>query len=98
MCPECDANITKRCNMSKTAFIRARVEPDLKNEVTDILQTLGISLTDAVTLFFKMIKLNKGLPFEVKIPRKDTMKAMEDARLGRNVEEWDSVDTFIESL
>jgi DNA-damage-inducible protein J len=84
--------------MSKTAFVRARVEPGLKKEVTDILQTLGLSLTDAVTLFFKMIKLNKGLPFEVKIPNKDTMEAMEDARLGRDLEEWESVNFFLESL
>lgn len=81
--------------MSKTAFVRARVEPDLKKEVTDILQTLGLSLTDAVTLFYKMIKLNKGLPFEVKIPNKNTMDAVEDVRLGRDLEEWESVDSLI---
>ena len=87
-----------RCNMSKTAFVRARVEPGLKKEVTDILQTLGLTLTDAVTLFFKMIRLNNGLPFEVKIPKKDTLKAMEDARSGRDLEEWESVDAFLESI
>jgi DNA-damage-inducible protein J len=84
--------------MGKSAFIRARVEPDLKEEVIDILQTLGLSLTEAITLFFKMIKLNRGLPFEVKIPNEETLAAMEDARLERNLEEWDSVDAFLESL
>ncbi len=84
--------------MGKTAFIRARVEPDLKDEVTDILQTLGLSLTDAITLFFNMVKLNKGLPFPVKIPNKETMEAMEDAVSERNLEEWDSVDSFLKSL
>ncbi len=84
--------------MSKTAFVRARVEPGLKKEVTDILQTLGLTLTDAITLFFKMIRLNNGLPFDVKIPKKDTLEAMEDARSGRNLEEWESVDAFLESI
>lgn len=84
--------------MSKTAFIRARVEPNLKKEVADILQTLGLSVTDAVTLFFNMIKLKKGLPFEVKIPKKETLEGMEDARSGKDVEEWESVDHFLESL
>ena len=84
--------------MGKSAFIRARVEPDLKEEVIDILQTLGLSLTEAITLFFKMIKLNRGLPFEVKIPNEKTLTAMEDARLERNLEEWDSVDAFLKSL
>jgi DNA-damage-inducible protein J len=84
--------------MGKSAFIRARVEPELKEDVIDILQTLGLSLTEAITLFFKMIKLNRGLPFEVKIPNEETLAAMEDARLERNLEEWDSVDTFLKSL
>jgi DNA-damage-inducible protein J len=84
--------------MGKSAFIRARVEPELKEDVINILQTLGLSLTEAITLFFKMIKLNRGLPFEVKIPNEETLAAMEDARLERNLEEWDSVDAFLESL
>jgi len=84
--------------MGKSAFIRARVEPELKEDVIDILQALGLSLTEAITLFFKMIKLNRGLPFEVKIPNEETLAAMEDARLERNLEEWDSVDSFLESL
>ena len=84
--------------MGKSAFIRARVEPELKEDVINILQTLGLSLTEAITLFFKMIKLNRGLPFEVKIPNEETLAAMEDARLERNLEECDSVDTFLESL
>jgi len=84
--------------MRKSAFIRARVEPELKEEVIDILQTLGLSLTEAITLFFKMIKLNRGLPFEVKIPNEETLAAMEDAMLERNLEEWNSVDAFLESF
>jgi DNA-damage-inducible protein J len=84
--------------MGKSAFIRARVEPELKEDVIDILQTLGLSLTEAITLFFKLIKLNRGLPFEVKIPNEETLAAMEDARLERNLEEWGSVDAFLESL
>lgn len=84
--------------MGKSAFIRARVEPELKEDVINILQTLGLSLTEAITLFFKMIKLNRGLPFEVKIPNEETLAAMEDARSERNLEEWDSVDAFLESL
>ena len=84
--------------MGKTAFIRARIEPELKDEVDSILKTLGLSLTEAITLFFKMVKLNRGLPFEVKIPNEETLEAMEDAVLGRNLEEWGSVDAFLDSL
>lgn len=52
----------------------------------------------AKTEFFTMVKLNRGLPFEIKIPNKETLNAMEDAELERNLEEWPSVDAFLESL
>lgn len=84
--------------MAKTEFIRARIEPELKEEVLSIFQTLGLSLTEAINLFFRMVKLNRGLPFEIKIPNEETLQAMEDAVLERNLEEWNSVDAFLESI
>jgi DNA-damage-inducible protein J len=84
--------------MAKTEFIRARIEPELKEEVLSIFQTLGLSLTEAINLFFHMVKLNRGLPFEIKIPNEETLQAMEDAVLERNLEEWNSVDAFLESI
>ncbi len=84
--------------MAKTEFIRARIEPELKEEVLSIFQTLGLSLTEAINLFFRMVKLNRGLPFEIKIPNEETLQAMEDAVMERNLEEWNSVDAFLESI
>jgi DNA-damage-inducible protein J len=54
--------------MAKTANVYARIEPELKKEAEKILETLGIPASNAVTMFYKQIVMNKGLPFEVKIP------------------------------
>lgn len=54
--------------MAKTANLYARIEPDLKQQAENILSTLGITASNAITLFYKQIILQKGLPFEVKIP------------------------------
>jgi len=51
----------------KTAIINARVKPELKNDVEKILAQLGISTTQAITMFFEQIKLNRGIPFELKL-------------------------------
>jgi DNA-damage-inducible protein J len=64
--------------MAKTAVVRARIEPDLKTEVEYILRELGLSQTEAVTLFYHQIKLNQGLPFEVKIPNEVTLKTFKE--------------------
>lgn len=71
--------------MAKTAMIQARIEPELKNEVEKILRTLGMNTTYAISVFFKQIKLTKGIPFDVRIPNEETRKAIEDSRKGRNL-------------
>ena len=54
--------------MPKSATIRARMDPHLKDEAESILQELGMSTTQAITLFYQQIRLNKGIPFDVRLP------------------------------
>ena len=52
----------------KTANLYARIEPDIKNQAESILSALGISVSNAINMFYKQIILQRGLPFEVKLP------------------------------
>ena len=49
--------------MSKTETIRARIEPELKHNAETVLAALGLSVTEALTLFYKQISLQHGLHF-----------------------------------
>lgn len=71
--------------MTKTATIQTRIEPGLKSKVEAILSKLGLSPSDAIALYYSQIALNKGLPFDVKIPNKETRKAMQDVRQQRGL-------------
>ncbi len=82
--------------MSKLATIRARMEPDLKKEAEQIFKTLGLTATEAITLFYNMVKLKKGIPFEVKIPNEETQKVIRDSRKGINVTTHTTLDDYIE--
>lgn len=53
---------------AKTSNLYARIEPEVKEEAESILATLGISASNAINMFYKQIILNRGIPFEVKIP------------------------------
>lgn len=70
----------------KTAIINARVKPQLKNEVENILSQLGITTTQAITMYFEQIKMNNGIPFSLKIPNDETIQAMKDARNNKNMQ------------
>ncbi|MCC6930569.1 MAG: type II toxin-antitoxin system RelB/DinJ family antitoxin [Gemmatimonadaceae bacterium] len=69
--------------MAKTATVRARVEPALKQEAEDVLEQLGMSPTTAISMFYEQITLRHALPFDVALPNLTTQAAMADAEAGR---------------
>jgi DNA-damage-inducible protein J len=53
---------------TKSANLYVRIEPDVKEQAESILSALGIPASNAINMFYKQIILQRGLPFEVKIP------------------------------
>lgn len=67
---------------TKSDTVRARVEPKLKRDVERILNEIGLSTSEAITLFLRQVLLNRGLPFPVRIPNEETLTAVKEARSG----------------
>jgi DNA-damage-inducible protein J len=84
--------------MSKTKMITARVNPKLKRETEKILKDLGLTTTQAITLFFNQINLRKALPFAVAIPNTETAQAIENALAGIDLYEAENVDALFDNL
>jgi len=84
--------------MNKTSMITARVDPKLKRETEKVLKDLGLTTTQAITLFFNQVSLRKALPFAVAIPNTETARAIEDALAGIDLYEVESVDALFEEL
>lgn len=74
--------------MAKTANLYARIEPDVKEEAEQILSSLGISVSNAINMFYKQIILQKGIPFELKLPVNHplNMQAMTTEQLNTELE------------
>jgi len=66
--------------MRKIATINTRIEPDLKCQAEAILSGVGLSTTEAIRIFYTQICLNKGLPFEVKLPIANCQNAYSNPR------------------
>ena len=64
--------------MGKTGYITARVEPKLKARAGRVLAKVGVSTTDAITMFLTQVVLSDGLPFDVRVPNAQTRKAIEE--------------------
>ena len=55
--------------MAKSANLYARIEPDVKEQAEPILNALGIPASNAITMFYKQVIMQRGLPFDVKLPQ-----------------------------
>ena len=69
--------------MAKTAYINARVENELKRNAEKVLRRVGVKTSDAVGMFLQQVVLHKGLPFEVRIPNKESRRAIQEFRTGK---------------
>ncbi len=68
--------------MGKTATVTARVEPKLKRNAEGVLEKLGVNTTGAITMFLSQVVLQRGLPFEVRIPNAATRAAIAELEAG----------------
>jgi len=68
--------------MSAKIQTSMRLDEDILIEAKQILKTLGLNFTEAVNIFANMIVQEKGLPFAVKIPNKETLQAIKEFENG----------------
>ena len=74
--------------MAKTANLYVRIEPDVKEQAESILAALGIPASNAINMLYKQSILQRGLPFDVKMPsaRPLDMSALTEAELDAELE------------
>ena len=82
------------------ANLNIRIDDNLKHEAELLFDDLGVSLSAAMTIFLKQAIRHNGFPFQItRNYNRETMEAMEDVRLGRNLNgPYKSMDELIEAL
>ena len=84
--------------MAKTATIRARIEPRLKQEVEELFEEMGLTTTEAINLFYRQVKLRKGLPFNIAIPNKTAEKVFKDTDVKKNLIRCEDADDMFDKI
>lgn len=64
--------------MLKSAFIRARVSPELKSEAEIVLSQLGITPSQAVTILYKYVAREHEWPIPLKAPNTKTLSTFKE--------------------
>lgn len=88
--------------MAKTAVVRARMDPELKQHAEAILENIGIKPSEAINMFYHQVEKAGGLPFPSTDNRAareldEDMQRLAECRAGQFVEH-NSVDAWLRSI
>ena len=74
-------------NKSANTKVRTNVYLDatIKKEAQDIFKKYGMGLSDAFNIFLAQSVMQRGIPFDIKIPSEETLQTIKDARAGKNM-------------
>jgi DNA-damage-inducible protein J len=79
-------------------MIRARVDPKLQEAAESIFESLGLTVTQAITLFYQQVKWQKGLPFAVRMPNEITRRTFDATDAGEDIVRATDADDLFDKL
>lgn len=59
--------------MARTANIYTRVDPAVKEQAEQILEQLGIPMSNAIGMFLRQVVMQNGMPFDIKLPARSPL-------------------------
>jgi DNA-damage-inducible protein J len=83
--------------MAVTTMVHVRVDESIKNQATETLAAMGLTVSDAVRVFLTRVVADQQLPFALQAPNATTRAAMREARaMGKA--RFDSADALVADL
>ena len=80
---------------NRGAIVNARINAKTKRDAVKVLESLGVSTSDSINIFFKMLILHQGFPFDLRIPNKTTLATMAETN---SIVEFESAEKLFEDL
>ena len=81
--------------MPANDYVRARIDPVIKNEAAAVLAQMGLTVSDLCRMALTRVAYEKRLPFSDEIPNEETLKAFEDIDKRKDLHyAKDSADMF----
>ena len=65
---------------AQTSMLHIRVDEDTKEQAAEALNSMGLSISDAVRLFLRRVVIEQAFPIELKVPNAETLAAMKESR------------------
>ncbi len=63
-----------------TKMLHVRVDDDIREDASEVLDALGMTMSDAVRIFLHRVATTQSFPLELKVPNEETRAALKEAR------------------
>ncbi len=81
-----------------TVTINAKIDSETKDAAKGVLNSLGLNMSEAITLFFRQIVYTKSIPFELRLPNKTTVETFNKTDSGKDIHKVSSIDQLAAEL
>lgn len=82
----------------QTTMYQFRIDAQEKQEVFQIFNELGVKPSQAIKMFFRQVKETRSIPFDVKLPNKETIETMEKVKQGQELNICQNSDDLFDKL
>jgi DNA-damage-inducible protein J len=79
------------------SMVHIRVDGEVKDRASEALAAMGLTVSDAVRILLTRIAVEKAMPFEVRVPNRKTLAAIEAGERGE-VTRSESVSAMMAAL
>ena len=84
--------------MAKNTSVNVRTTEEIKRGAEVIFSGLGLNISSAVNLFLKQVINYRGIPFDLRLPNKEILHAMDDIENSRNLESADTAGKMFKKI
>ena len=84
--------------MSKSVYVRARIEPELKIQAEAIFNELSVTATQVITMLYKQVSRKHEISLDLSVAHKETAYAIEEARRGEGLVAYKNIEDKFDNL
>ena len=81
-----------------TTTINAKIDSDTKDAAKGVLRSLGLNMSEAITLFFKQIVYTQSIPFDIRLPNKTTAETFNKTDAGEDLHRVSNINELAKEL
>jgi len=75
-----------------------RIEKESYEEAKEVFKKLGLSFGDAVNIFLAKVAMEKGIPFDLKVPSKELEKRIKNIENNKNIQTYETTKELFDDL